>query len=252
MKVIHSIRIVLLGILIMSSFSMASVSAEDLTTSDASVIKLITNTNVITAKSKEWFTYQTFGNNDPLQPSSVTIISDKDGNFVGNATKNVGNNWETVVEIKDKNWNITTVTMDASGNWSGDPGAASLAAGMSTASNQNTVITTEKVPGANCECAPWAGDCTDITTRKYLCTSGKGLSAFQEVVAQIVRYVVNITLLLGVLAVVGLGIAWSFAGGDDIKMKSALKKWAFNIIVGFVILFMFWYILRLLAPWVYM
>jgi hypothetical protein len=34
---------------------------------------------------------------------------------------------------------------------------------------------------------------------------------FQEVFAKIIRYVINIVLLLGVLAVVGLGIAWSFA-----------------------------------------
>jgi ABC-type uncharacterized transport system permease subunit len=63
--------------------------------------------------------------------------------------------------------------------------------------------------------------------------------------------VINIVLLLGVLAVVGLGIAWSFAGGDDIKAKSTLKKWAVNIIIGLIILFFFTYILRFLAPWVY-
>jgi hypothetical protein len=63
--------------------------------------------------------------------------------------------------------------------------------------------------------------------------------------------VINIVLLLGVLSVVGLGIAWSFAWGDDVKAKSSLKKWAINIIIGLVILFMFRYILLFLAPWVY-
>jgi ABC-type uncharacterized transport system permease subunit len=63
--------------------------------------------------------------------------------------------------------------------------------------------------------------------------------------------VINIVLLLGVLAVVSLGIAWSFAGGDDIKAKSTLKKWAINIIIGLIILFFFTYILQFLAPWVY-
>ena len=93
--------------------------------------------------------------------------------------------------------------------------------------------------------------CGIMTTKKYKCTVQAGLSGFQAVFAQIIRYAINIVLLLGVLAVVGLGIAWSFAGGDDVKMKSTLKTWAINIIVGLVILFMFRYILLFLAPWVY-
>ena len=101
MQAIYSTKIVFLGLLIASSFFVPGFSAEDLTTSDSSVVKLITDTTVLTSKSQEGYTYKTFGNNDPLQPSSVTIISDKDGNFVGNATKNVGSNGQTVVEIRD-------------------------------------------------------------------------------------------------------------------------------------------------------
>jgi ABC-type uncharacterized transport system permease subunit len=58
-------------------------------------------------------------------------------------------------------------------------------------------------------------------------------------------------MLLGVLSLVGLGIAWSLAGGDDAKAKSSLKKWAVNILVGMIILFFFRYILQFLAPWIY-
>ncbi len=58
-------------------------------------------------------------------------------------------------------------------------------------------------------------------------------------------------MLLGVLGIVGLGIAWSLAGGDDIKAKSSLKKWGVNILVGLTLLFLFSYILRFLAPWIY-
>jgi hypothetical protein len=58
-------------------------------------------------------------------------------------------------------------------------------------------------------------------------------------------------MLLGVLGIVGLGIAWSFAGGDDVKMKSNLKTWGINILVGLIILFLFRYILQFLAPWIY-
>lgn len=58
-------------------------------------------------------------------------------------------------------------------------------------------------------------------------------------------------MLLGVLAVVGLGIAWAWAGGDDVKMKSSLKHWAINVLIGLTILFLFRYILAFLAPWIY-
>ena len=90
-----------------------------------------------------------------------------------------------------------------------------------------------------------------MTNRKYECTVPTGLAGFQSVFAQIIRFVINIVLLLGVLSVVGLGIAWSFAGGDDIKAKSTLKTWAINILIGLAILFFFRYILLFLAPWVY-
>jgi len=58
-------------------------------------------------------------------------------------------------------------------------------------------------------------------------------------------------MLLGVLGIVGLGIAWAWAGGDDVKVKSNLKKWGINIAIGLVILFFFRYILTIIAPWIY-
>ncbi len=136
-----------------------------------------------------------------------------------------------------------------------------------------TIFTSEKVPGAVCECAvDWAQDktvyendgtpsvipgqwesaCGNITTRLYKCSVPPGLEGFQLVFAKLIRFLINIVLLLGVLAIVGLGIAWSFAGGQDVVAKSNLKKWAINIIMGLVILFLFRYILLFLAPWVYM
>lgn len=133
-----------------------------------------------------------------------------------------------------------------------------------------TTITSEKVPGATCVCIAagaqdnvpwdwvgptlpwkWEAACGNITTRKYKCTTEAGMTGFQKVFAQIIRFVINIVMLLGVLAVVGLGIAWSFAGWDDMKMKSSLKTWAINLVIGFIILFMFRYILQFLAPWIY-
>lgn len=90
-----------------------------------------------------------------------------------------------------------------------------------------------------------------IQTRKYECTVGSGLAGFQAMFAEIIRWFVNIVMILGVLAIVGLGIAWSLAWGDDAKAKTGLKKWAMNIFVGMIILFFFRYILQFLAPWIY-
>lgn len=109
--------------------------------------------------------------------------------------------------------------------------AKDLTSAVAKAETQLTTITSEKIPGAKCECKDTVNQCNKVETRKYECTTGKGLSGFQAVFAQIIRYVINIVLLLAVLAIVGLGIAWSFAGGDDVKMKSTLKTWAINIIV---------------------
>jgi hypothetical protein len=123
------------------------------------------------------------------------------------------------------------------------------------------------VPGAKCVCdnslpsgqawpsipngVAWEACKGPVASRKYKCEVPTGLAGFQSVFAQIVRLVINIVLLLGVLGIVGLGIAWSLAGGDDIKAKSSLKTWAINIGIGFIILFFFTSILYFLAPWVY-
>lgn len=134
-----------------------------------------------------------------------------------------------------------------------------------------TIYTSEMIPGADCSCEQWgemwawgmwpptesvssAGACplsVPIEKRKYKCTVQPWLWSFQTMFATIIKYFVNIVLLIWVLAIVGLGIAWSWAGGDDAKAKSALKKWGMNIVIGLAILFLFQYILRFLAPWIY-
>ncbi len=133
------------------------------------------------------------------------------------------------------------------------------------------VYTSEIIPGASCVCdytsdvwddewnapvsaiATTPGSCNNVPVakRKYICTVGTWLVSFQLMFANIIKYLINIVLLLWVLAIVGLGIAWAWAGGDDVKMKSTLKKWGTNIVVGLIILYLFQYILRFLAPWIY-
>ncbi len=135
-----------------------------------------------------------------------------------------------------------------------------------TPSPVTKIYTTEPVPGGNCVCAievtwsdgktsietdPTGKKCANITSRKYECTVQPWLSGFQSVIASLIRWIVYIVMLLGVLWIVGLGIAWSFAGGDDVKMKTNLKSWGINIFIGLTILFLFRYILQFLAPWIY-
>ena len=120
------------------------------------------------------------------------------------------------------------------------------------------VIVTEKIPGANCKCdVEGAGKGKDecdpsvkVEERKYICEVGKWLSSFQSLLATIIRYFINIVLLLGVLAIVGAGILMSFWSDSEEYTKKA-KWWAINIIIGLIILFAFRYILWLLAPWIY-
>lgn len=137
-------------------------------------------------------------------------------------------------------------------------------------SKPKQVLVSEKVPGANCKCAvkapqndkdavngykPWtAVECAKeipIYERAYICEHGRGLDGFSQTFAAIIRWVVQISLLLGTLAVAALGVAWAVAGGDNPAYKEGLKKWLINLIIGLTILFMFRYILGFLAPWIY-
>jgi hypothetical protein len=113
------------------------------------------------------------------------------------------------------------------------------------------VIVTERVPGAACNCTASCLPGDPVERRKYECTVTTGLIWFQNMFATIIRWIVNIVMLIWVLAIVGVGIAWSLAGGDDAKAKWEIKKWAMNILAGMIILFFFRYILQFLAPWIY-
>ncbi len=123
--------------------------------------------------------------------------------------------------------------------------------GQNGSTTTTTVIVTEKVPGVKCDPIDGTNAETPVEKRKYACTVKSGLAGFQWMLAAIVRWFVYLVLLFWVLAIVWLGIAWSMAGGDDAKAKTALKKWAINILVGMIILFFFRYILQFLAPWVF-
>ncbi|GAB0174502.1 MAG: hypothetical protein HHAS10_03810 [Candidatus Altimarinota bacterium] len=120
------------------------------------------------------------------------------------------------------------------------------------------VIVSEKVPGAVCVCyigGPGASEATceaaTVETRLYQCTVDRGMTAFQNLFREIIKWTIYIIMLLGVLALVGAGILWAWGSESEEYTKKA-KGWAVNIIVGLAILFTFRYILGFLAPWIFM
>ena len=66
-----------------------------------------------------------------------------------------------------------------------------------------------------------------------------------------IKYFIYITMLTGVAALVGLGIAWAIYGSAEEHFAKSLKSYVVNLIIGLTILFLFSYILRFLAPWIY-
>ena len=219
---------------------------------DEELKNLLAMPNKIVTTTEEGDTIETFVYTG--SENSAWTIKKKDGSILQFLKSTDSWGW-TSYSFND-NGKTTIANIDKDGNASWDPGAiwnAMVVASNTTKQNDNklTIITSEAVPWADCSCKDTVNQCTVVTTRKYECTANKWMLGFQEVFAKIIRYVINIVLLLGVLAVVGLGIAWSFAWGDDVKAKSTLKTWAINIVIWLLILFMFRYILLFLAPWIY-
>ena len=90
-----------------------------------------------------------------------------------------------------------------------------------------------------------------IEERAYICDSPQGMAGLQEFARNLIRWVINIALLLGVLWIACLGVAWIIAGDNDTEEKRKIKWWLTNLIVGLIILFFFQQILRFIAPWIY-
>jgi hypothetical protein len=70
------------------------------------------------------------------------------------------------------------------------------------------------------------------------------------ILKDIVKWFVYISMLLGVLAIVGAGILYAW-GSDSEEYSKKAKGWVMNIFIGLLILFTFRYILGFLAPWVF-
>ena len=183
------------------------------------------------------------------------------------------------ITVDGKIWPETAGKLTSLAASASTSGWAASAAGGSTSSSAwgdssstdwpITVIVTEKIPGADCTCIvvgtdttnaqdvrrggaapPKSWTCGDPKTRKYSCTAGKWLSGFQSIFREITRWVVYITMLLGVMAIAGAGILWAWGSESEEYTKKA-KGWVINILIGLVILFTFRYILSFIAPWIF-
>lgn len=172
------------------------------------------------------------------------------------------------------NWISISFAQNSSVNWSTET-KSSAEVGEKTGIK---VLTTEKVPWYNCVCAvklkenatdternasvnwyvekkilDWNDSCqnTDLTKRKYICTAEEWFEWLQNSFREIIRWVVQISILLGVIWLAAFGVIYSVTWNWDSTYKKQLKEYITGLIVGLLILFFFRYILLGLAPWVF-
>lgn len=133
-------------------------------------------------------------------------------------------------------------------------------------SQSNKYVITEKHPFAK-NCVPakkstWATlgyepikllefKAIPVYERAYICEDGEWLQWLYGSIKGGVNWIVQISLLLWVLGIAGLGITWVISGWDDIEQKRKLKEWLIGLVIGLLILFFFQYILKWIAPWIF-
>lgn len=110
------------------------------------------------------------------------------------------------------------------------------------------IYVTESIPWVDCLCI--SQDCNNVVTRKYKCTVKEGFANTMESIAKILRYTTFIIALLAVLIIIvswiQLSLSWISA-----KFKDEAKKRIFRVVTGMVVLLFFWFILHMVAPWIY-
>lgn len=116
------------------------------------------------------------------------------------------------------------------------------------ATSWTVVYTTESLPWLVCNCI--SKDCTNVVTRKYECQVLDGFSGFLITISKILKYSVFIISLLSVLIIIVSWIQLSLSWISS-KAKDWAKQRIFRVISGLMVLFFFWLILHLIAPWIY-
>ncbi|MEI6710785.1 MAG: hypothetical protein WCK88_00490 [bacterium] len=85
---------------------------------------------------------------------------------------------------------------------------------------------------------------------RYQCCVSSG-SGFVDFIASIYKYVFFISLVLGVLFMVALGIGLSISGFDEGKIKQAAKTQIVATIIGLIALALIPWILKTVAPFIF-
>ncbi len=111
----------------------------------------------------------------------------------------------------------------------------------------------EKVPWANCSKEEGSWEPDENWTMKptvWVCEVGRWTWQVVSMLWDIIKYFTFIAGLLWILFIVYSGILYSMWWADE-ALKTTAKERIVKTIIGLIILLMSWYILQLLAPWVY-
>lgn len=104
------------------------------------------------------------------------------------------------------------------------------------------VVVTEKIPWMDCK---WV-DNQPIESRKYTCTVEWWFGSVMKMLAGFIKYITFLAALGWVLMLVvswmRLSIEWK---------KDEAKKMVKNVIIALLVIFLMWFILNTVAPWVY-
>jgi hypothetical protein len=116
-----------------------------------------------------------------------------------------------------------------------------------------TVIVTEKLPWADCDTEktiPTTSGSDGKEMTVYECQVKKWTAWFFDALSFVIKYFTYIVGLLWVLFIVYNWILYSMWWIDD-SSKADAKKRIIWTILGLVLLFLAWTILKLIAPWIY-
>ena len=108
-----------------------------------------------------------------------------------------------------------------------------------------TVIVTENIPWMGCTPVEWK-DSKDINSKQFKCPTKPWFGSVMDLLAWLIKYVTLIAILVSILMLVVSGIRMSIEWKKD-----DAKKLFERVILSIVVLFMMWFILNTIAPWVF-
>lgn len=98
---------------------------------------------------------------------------------------------------------------------------------------------------------PWV-NCTIIENKvwQYKCLVPKGIYWVVSMIWNIIKWLSFFAVIAWPLAITICWIMYSMWWANE-ELKNWAKKWLVQIIVWLIVLFSSWYILKFIAPWIY-